>query len=158
MRQDEAKGCTTLPRMSSGRSMPTGSHLIFMWLLEQTSDGSSLSVKQVGLCAFTAVHTCMPGRLSCVWLFATLWTVASGSFVHGILQARILESIQEWVAIPDPEIEPVSLISPTLAGGFFVTSTIWEAHCRSLDSISGWGTKILQAAPIARKKQKRIDR
>ena len=35
-------------------------------------------------------------HLSLVWLFATLWTVASpGSSVHGILQARILE----WVAI-----------------------------------------------------------
>ena len=31
--------------------------------------------------------------LSCVWLFATPWTVAST--IHGILHARILE----WVAI-----------------------------------------------------------
>ena len=29
--------------------------------------------------------------LSHIWLFATLWTVAHGSSVHGILQARILE-------------------------------------------------------------------
>ena len=48
-----------------------------------------------------------------------------GSSVHGILQAKPLE----WVAIsssgdlPDPGIEPVSLASPTLAGGFFITST-----------------------------------
>ena len=36
--------------------------------------------------------------LSCVWLFATPWTVCSppGSSVHGIFQARILE----WIAIP----------------------------------------------------------
>ena len=44
---------------------------------------------------------------------------------HGILQARILE----WVAfsppgdLPIPGIEPESLISPVLAGGFFTTST-----------------------------------
>ena len=45
-----------------------------------------------------------------------------GSFVHGILQARILE----WGAIsfsegnlPNPGIEPVS---PALAGGFFTIS------------------------------------
>ena len=44
-----------------------------------------------------------------------------GSSVHGILQARILE----WVPclppgdLPDPGIEPVSLMSPGLAGGFF---------------------------------------
>ena len=52
-----------------------------------------------------------------------------GSSEHGILQARILD----WVAIPcprgssDPGIEPVSLMSPTLVGGFFTPSTTWEA-------------------------------
>ena len=29
--------------------------------------------------------------------------------------------------LPDPGIEPWSLISPALAGRFFTTSTIWEA-------------------------------
>ena len=29
--------------------------------------------------------------------------------------------------LPDPENEPASLMSPTLAGGFFITSTTWEA-------------------------------
>ena len=29
--------------------------------------------------------------------------------------------------LPDPEIKPVSLVSPALAGGFFTTSAIWEA-------------------------------
>ena len=28
--------------------------------------------------------------------------------------------------IPDPEIEPMSLMSPALAGRFFTTSAIWE--------------------------------
>ena len=43
------------------------------------------------------------------------------SSLQGIFQARILE----WVAIsssrgsPDPGIEPPSLVSPELAGGFF---------------------------------------
>ena len=32
------------------------------------------------------------------------------------------------VDLLDPEIEPVSLRSPALAGGFFTTSTSWEAH------------------------------
>ena len=47
----------------------------------------------------------------------------SGSSVHGIFQARILK----WVAIsysrdlPNPGIEPTSLASPVLAGGFFTT-------------------------------------
>ena len=29
--------------------------------------------------------------------------------------------------LPDPGIELVSLVSPALAGGFFTTSTTWEA-------------------------------
>ena len=30
--------------------------------------------------------------------------------------------------LPDPVIKPTSLMSPVLAGGFFTTSTTWEAH------------------------------
>ena len=30
--------------------------------------------------------------------------------------------------LPDPGIESMSLRSPALAGGFFTTSTTWEAH------------------------------
>ena len=51
------------------------------------------------------------------------------SSVHGILQAKILE----WVAISfsrdlsKPGLEPLSLVSPALAGRFFTTSTTWEA-------------------------------
>ena len=50
-----------------------------------------------------------------------------GSSVHGILQARTLE----WVAMlssgdfPNSGIEPASLMSPAVAGGFFTVSTIW---------------------------------
>ena len=29
--------------------------------------------------------------------------------------------------LPDPEIEPMSLVSPVLAGEFFTTSDTWEA-------------------------------
>ena len=52
-----------------------------------------------------------------------------GSCVHGILQA-----ILEWVAMSSskgssrPGMEPTSLMSPAMAGGFFVSSTTWEAH------------------------------
>ena len=30
--------------------------------------------------------------------------------------------------LPDPEIEPISLTPPALAGGFFTTSATWEAQ------------------------------
>ena len=42
-----------------------------------------------------ALAFCSCCRFSHVQLFTTLWTVASDSSVHGILQARILE----WVAM-----------------------------------------------------------
>ena len=50
-----------------------------------------------------------------------------GSSVHGILQARLLECPHPG-DLPDLGIEPVSLASPALAGGFFTTSTTWEAY------------------------------
>ena len=46
-----------------------------------------------GLCCYSSSCICAK-LLSCVWLFATPWTVPSSS-VHGILQARLLE----WAAI-----------------------------------------------------------
>ena len=54
-----------------------------------------------------------------------------GSSVQGIFQARILE----WVAIPpgdlpNPGIEPVSLMSPELAGGFLITSHLGSPEIR----------------------------
>ena len=53
-----------------------------------------------------------------------------GSFVHGILQARVLK----WVAThssresSDPGMEPMSPTSPVLADGFFTTSATWETN------------------------------
>ena len=52
-----------------------------------------------------------------------------GSSVHGISQ-------EYWSKLPFPlprdlpdlEIKPLSLMSPTLAGGFFTTSAAWEAY------------------------------
>ena len=61
-----------------------------------------------------------------------------GSYVHAIFLARILE----WVPcppagyLPNPGIEPSSLTSPALAGGFFITAVTWEAppipKCRKM--------------------------
>ena len=61
----------------------------------------------------------------------------SGSSVHGILQASLLE----WLPfpspgdLPDPGIEPMSLSSPALAGRFLTRSATWEAHfCKGPES------------------------
>ena len=61
---------------------------------------------------------------SCPTLRDPMHCSPPGSSVHGILQARILE----WVAfpspggLPDPGIQPASLMSPVLTGGLFNTS------------------------------------
>ena len=55
-----------------------------------------------------------------------------GSSVHGIL--RTLQEYCSGLPCPSPAdlsnagIEPTSLMSPALAGGFFATSTTWEAR------------------------------
>ena len=69
-----------------------------------------------GLCGCVCAHLCPT-------LCHPMDYSPPGSSVHGISQARILE----WVTIstpgdlPDPRIEPVSLMSPVSAGGFFTT-------------------------------------
>ena len=58
-----------------------------------------------------------------------------GSSVHRILQARIVElvamispgDIPDPGNLPDPGIETASLMSPALAGGFFITGAMLEA-------------------------------
>ena len=66
---------------------------------------------------------------SCLTQYNLMDRSPPGSSVHGILQERTLE----WVVIPfsrdlpDSGIKPVCLMSPALAGGFFATSSTWEA-------------------------------
>ena len=63
--------------------------------------------------------------LSRVQLFETPWTVA-----HQVLLSMELSRQEYWSGLPfptpgdlpNPGIEPTSLVSPALAGGFFTTS------------------------------------
>ena len=87
---------------------------------------------------------CVLSRFSHIRLHATLWTVAG----HAPLFKRF--SRQEyWSELPcsppgdlsNPETEPGSLTSPTLAGRFLTTSSPWEAlewflKCLSLCAFS----------------------
>ena len=76
---------------------------------------------------------------SCLTLGKPMDCSPLGSSVHGILQTRILE----WGAIsfsghlPDPGIKLVSLVSPSLAGRFFTTSTTWLDLEAKLGKIKG---------------------
>ena len=57
-----------------------------------------------------------------------------GSSVHGVLQTRILELFlcPPSGDLPDPGIEPASLMPPALADGLFTTSATWEAQVTSV--------------------------
>ena len=68
--------------------------------------------------------------LSHVRLFVTPWTVT-----YQALLSMGLSRQEYWHGLPfpppedlpDPGLEPMSLMSPALAGGFFTTSATWEA-------------------------------
>ena len=74
---------------------------------------------------------CVLSCFSCVRLFATLWTeTRQAPFFHGFSRQEYWSA---WPCPPpedliDPAIEPESLVSPALAGGFFTTTAAWEAR------------------------------
>ena len=73
---------------------------------------------------------CVPSRFSCVWLCATLWTVA-----HQVPLSMGFSRQEYWSGVPcppagdlpHPGITPVSLKPPALAGSFFTSSAALEA-------------------------------
>ena len=84
-----------------------------------------LILVEVDVCA------CMLSLVSHVQLFVTQWTAAY--HVHLFMGF----SRQEYWSglpcplpgdLPDPGIEPASLMSPALTGEFFTTSTTWETQ------------------------------
>ena len=76
------------------------------------------------------MHACFIAQ-SCPTLCDSMDYSSLGSSVHGISQARMLE----WVAcpspgdLPDPGIEPLSLMPPALVGELFTSRAPWEALC-----------------------------
>ena len=73
---------------------------------------------------------CVHAKLLQLSYSETLWAVACQALLSmGNPQARILELVAMPSSrnLPDPEIEPVSLMSPALAGRFFTASAPWEA-------------------------------
>ena len=75
---------------------------------------------------FVLCYLCMLSRYSHVQFWATLWTIA-----HHALLSTGFSRQEYWSALsyPPAGIEPVSLVSPALAGRFFTTSAIWEVQC-----------------------------
>ena len=54
--------------------------------------------------------------------------------------------------LPDPGIQPTSLVSPELVGGFFTTSATWEVHC-TLNCHQVLDNSVLLAASAAKSLQ-----
>ena len=66
----------------------------------------------------------MLSRFSCVQLCATLWTVARQAPLSvGFFRQEYWSGLPcpPPGDLPDPGIEPTSLMSPALAGGFFIS-------------------------------------
>ena len=84
--------------------------------------------------------------LSCVRLFVTPWTVD-----HQALLSMGFSTQEYWTGLPcpppgdlpNPEIEPMSLTSPALIGGFFTIHSTWEA----LNWLSVQFSSVTQSCP-----------
>ena len=76
--------------------------------------------------AFSSLCVCALRSLSYVQLFVTLWTVVRQAPLSVEFSSQECQSGLPYFAPGDlskPGIEPASLVSPELAGGFFTTST-----------------------------------
>ena len=71
----------------------------------------------------------MLSHFSHIQLFATPWIVA-----HQAPLSIGFPMLEYWTRLPcaNPGIEPTSLTSPALIGGFFTTSANWEALERTI--------------------------
>ena len=75
------------------------------------------------------LRSCVLSCSSCIQLFETQWTVA-----HQAPLSMGFSRQEYWMGLqcpppgdlPDPGIKPKSLVSPTLAGGFFTISAYWK--------------------------------
>ena len=80
-------------------------------------------------------YVCMQSCFSHIWLFEIPWTttvarqapLSMGFSRQGYWSGLPCPSPGH---LPNPGIEPTFLMSPASAGGFFITSTTWEAICR----------------------------
>ena len=78
------------------------------------------------------LHVHVLSRFSCVQLFATDWTITHQATLSvGFFRQEYQSGLPcpPPGDLPDPGIKAGPLASPALAGRFFTTSVIWEAHC-----------------------------
>ena len=111
------------------KSFPLCLHTFVYYSMSGCS-GGHLSWCCLGIFLLWAqVHTNYECVLNHVQLCGPINCSPPSSSVHGIFQARNTGAGHHFLlqAIFPPGIEPASLVSPALAGGFFTTSATWEA-------------------------------
>ena len=81
---------------------------------------------------YLCMYVCV---LSCVWFFATPWTIAClAPLSMGFPRQEYWSGLPfpPLEDLPDPGIELISFTSPAVAGRFFTTNATWEAQYGSL--------------------------
>ena len=98
-------------------------------------------------------HAYVLSRFSCVQLFVTLWTITrQAPLSMGFCRQRYWSGLTcpSPGDLPHPGIEPMSLMSPALAGRFYTTSATWEALIsnkrRNIPRRSASGNEVLLQA------------
>ena len=108
-----------LPFMVQRKRQNTGSVRRFFFLMDSIYRSEMISVWFWFWIVGFYITLCVLSHFSRIQLFGTLWTVARQALLSlGILQAPCPPPGY----LPDPGIEPESLMSPALAGEFFTTS------------------------------------
>ena len=104
--------------------------LFFNWFLNWSIAGLHCCVSFCYTANWIS-HVCMLSCFCWVWLFAIPWTLACQ-----VPLSMKFSRQEDWSGLPcpppghlpDPGIEPTSITSPAVAGGFFTTRATWEAH------------------------------
>ena len=105
----------------------------------------SFRIVETFSCLFSLEWACVLSLFSRVWLCETLWTVACQAPQSVGFSRQVYWN---WLPcpppadLPDPGIEPMSLTSPALAGGFFNTGATCVARQAPLSM------EILQASML----------
>ena len=75
----------------------------------------------------SVLHRCVLNHFSPVWLLEILWTAIPLSRGFSMQKYWSGLSCPPPGDLPNPGIEPASLVSPALAGRFFTASATWES-------------------------------
>ena len=122
--------CRQIPYRLSHQGSPLRLQSFYKETEAHRSDVTCPRSRTVSLTGRFSLLSLCTSTLSCVRLFVTPWTVA-----HQALLSVGFLMLEYWSRLPfpppgdlpDPGIEPPSLKSPALSGGFFTASATWEA-------------------------------